>query len=226
MREFYTGATRDDEQDKLDYWGFESAIADEAFAAYMHKHRKQADGQIRDSDNWKMGLPIETYQRSLYRHVKAFKKAIEEDRYVDAVDIAQAIRFNIQGWTHEILKDRPPEEMPWIEDPNNVLGVFGRLSAWETLGHPDYKPGKGDTIKWSFTVNPGAGGVAENPGPTGAAAQTSEKLASVSEVQIPVKSAMSGEIKPLAEWGDWEPDAPVKKEVMEPVAKSEPMRLK
>jgi len=52
MREFDKGATRDDDDDKLDYDGFYHPLVMETFAKYMHKHRVQPDGNLRDSDNW------------------------------------------------------------------------------------------------------------------------------------------------------------------------------
>ena len=52
MRTFDTGATRDTDSDKLDFDGFLSPLALEAFAEYMHRHRQVADGSLRASDNW------------------------------------------------------------------------------------------------------------------------------------------------------------------------------
>jgi hypothetical protein len=51
MRTFKTGATRNDDSNKLDFEGFLSPTALEHFAEYMNKNRVQADGNIRDSDN-------------------------------------------------------------------------------------------------------------------------------------------------------------------------------
>ena len=57
MRTFDTGATRDSDNDKLDYEGFLSPLVLRRYAEYLHKHRKQSDGKIRTSDNWqKAGL--------------------------------------------------------------------------------------------------------------------------------------------------------------------------
>jgi len=46
-----TGATRDVDNDKYDYEGFLSPIVLHRYAQYMHKHRLQSDGELRDSDN-------------------------------------------------------------------------------------------------------------------------------------------------------------------------------
>jgi len=58
MRTFESGATRDDDGTKLDFDGFLSPQALEAYAKYMHKHRVQSDGKLRASDNWKHGMPL------------------------------------------------------------------------------------------------------------------------------------------------------------------------
>ncbi len=101
MRTFETGATRDQNEDKLDYKGFLSTIAIRHFAEYMHSHRKQADGSMRDSDNWKKGIPVEAYEESLTRHVFEWLEALERGDRQKAFDIAPAIWFNLQGWMHE-----------------------------------------------------------------------------------------------------------------------------
>jgi hypothetical protein len=69
MREFKSGATRDDDADKYDYEGFLSPLVLERYAEYMHKHRKQADGKMRDSDNWQKGIPVVQYMKSKLRHI-------------------------------------------------------------------------------------------------------------------------------------------------------------
>ena len=57
MRNFDTGATRDNDDEKMDYEGFLSPIVLKEFGRYMHKHRKQTDGKFRESDNWQKGMP-------------------------------------------------------------------------------------------------------------------------------------------------------------------------
>ena len=47
MRKFETGATRDEEIGKYDFEGFLAPTVLVRFAEYMHKHRIQADGNIR-----------------------------------------------------------------------------------------------------------------------------------------------------------------------------------
>jgi len=74
IRQFKSGATRDIDENKLDYEGFFSPIVLQRFAEYMNKHRIQPDGNIRDSDNWQklFGTPEEhksVCMKSLLRHV-------------------------------------------------------------------------------------------------------------------------------------------------------------
>lgn len=104
MRKFETGATRDANTDKLDYKGFLSMIAVNQFAQYMHKNRKQADGSIRGSDNWKLGIPVPAYEESFTRHVFEWLTALENGDREAAYEIAPAIFFNLQGWMHEMGK--------------------------------------------------------------------------------------------------------------------------
>jgi len=101
MRTFDTGATRDDNTHKVDYFGFLSPKAIRAFGAYMHKHRFQADGVVRSADNWKKGIPISAYVESLTRHQIEFMDAVSDGRWAEADEIACALWFNIQGYLHE-----------------------------------------------------------------------------------------------------------------------------
>lgn len=68
MRQFDTGATRDGDKYKHDYEGFESPLVQFAFGNYMDRHRYQADGRVRESDNWQKGMPITQYMKSIKRH--------------------------------------------------------------------------------------------------------------------------------------------------------------
>lgn len=124
MREFETGATRDTDEGKYDYEGFLSPLAIERYAEYMHKHRKQADGKMRDSDNWQKGIPITQYIKSLWRHFFAVWKghrlgAIQGD------DLC-AVIFNSMGALHEILKT---EKVGGCFDESDTIST----EAWEKL---------------------------------------------------------------------------------------------
>ena len=106
MRKFETGATRNLDDGKFDYDGFLSPLALKRFAEYMHKHRKQKDGTLRNSDNWQRGIPKEEYIKSLWRH---FMEVWENHRKGDSSkkieDALCAMYFNVQGYLHELLKE-------------------------------------------------------------------------------------------------------------------------
>ena len=111
LRTFNTGATRNSGKERLDPFGFISPEALYRFSQYMHKHRLQSDGNLRDSDNWKKGMPKDEYVRSFIRHAMDFWLVTSggKPRYDEAVDdpveIACAIMFNIQGYLHESLRE-------------------------------------------------------------------------------------------------------------------------
>ena len=115
MRQFDTGATRDDDTNKYDYEGFLSPIVLERYAQYMHKNRKQSDGKMRDSDNWQKGIPIEQYMKSQFRHFMttwSLHRAIqyfpddvaEDDNKQELEESLCAELFNTMGMLHELLK--------------------------------------------------------------------------------------------------------------------------
>lgn len=105
MRTFDTGATRDDDKDKLDYEGFLSPLVLIRFAEYMHKHRTQTDGGLRASDNWQRGIPMEQYMKSMWRHFMDLWFSHRFDAsIVDEEESLCALMFNIMGYLHETLK--------------------------------------------------------------------------------------------------------------------------
>lgn len=111
VRHFETGATRSDDSGKLDFDGFYSPIVMRRFAQYMHKCRKLPDGTMRDSGNWKAGIPIKQYIKSLWRHffaVWSWFNGYDPD-YVDIEEELCAVIFNAQGVLHEHLKAKGAE---------------------------------------------------------------------------------------------------------------------
>lgn len=112
MRTFETGATRDDDADKLDYEGFLSPIALERYAEYMHQHRVQADGELRDSDNWQRGMTTECYMKSMFRHFvdvwhlhRGYSRYDSSGRPVCREEALCALLFNVFGFLHETVKE-------------------------------------------------------------------------------------------------------------------------
>ena len=104
VRTFETGATRDSDEGKLDYEGFLSPLVLQRYAEYMHKHRKQSDGSMRDSDNWQKGMPLSVYIKSAWRH---FHDWWMEHRGLPSREGLEealcALMFNTMGYLHQVL---------------------------------------------------------------------------------------------------------------------------
>lgn len=110
IRKYETGATRDTDENKLKYEGFISPLVEKRFAEYMHVHRRQPDGNLRAPDNWQRGIPLSDYADSLVRHVQDFRLHVDgfaaEAVSQDLEDVLCAIRFNVDGYLFEILKQK------------------------------------------------------------------------------------------------------------------------
>ncbi len=113
VRKFETGATRSADTGKPDYDGYLSPLVLRSFGSYMTKHRYQADGSLRASDNWQRGIPREQYMKSLWRHFmdlwtlhRGYPVFDETGKKVTFEDSLNAILFNTQGYSHEYLKER------------------------------------------------------------------------------------------------------------------------
>lgn len=107
MRTFKSGATRDKENQKLDYEGFLSPLVLERFAKYMHQHRIQSNGKLRDSDNWQKGIPLNSYISSAWRHFMDWWKEHRGLQSQDGIeDAICALIFNASGYLHELLKKK------------------------------------------------------------------------------------------------------------------------
>ena len=109
MRTFSSGATRDSDDGKLDFEGFFSPLALRAFAEYMHANRVQTDGNVRASDNWQKGIPLDAYMKSMWRHFFAVWSTYRDEIDTGSTKNEQvqnlcALLFNVQGMLHEILK--------------------------------------------------------------------------------------------------------------------------
>jgi hypothetical protein len=110
IRKFETGATRDTDKDKLDYEGFLSPAVIEAYAMYMHKHRFQRDGAMRNSDNWQNLFGPDHYavcMKSLFRHFMdlwMYHRGLTPRETVD--DAMAGIMFNVMAYWHKLLKER------------------------------------------------------------------------------------------------------------------------
>lgn len=97
VTQFGTGAIRDSQDGKLDFLETISFTAHERYARYMTgKKRKYGTG------NFKKGIPIESYEKSLLRHIdKYFRNKYENGSDEPNEDHLAAIRFNVDGIMHE-----------------------------------------------------------------------------------------------------------------------------
>ena len=118
MRTFETGATRDQDTEKYDYEGFLCPLVLREFARYMHQHRRQADGNLRASDNWQQGIPADAYMKSLWRHFhdlwmlhRGHQPTDDQGNPVKLRDALCAILFNTSGYLHEDLKLPPVDQV-------------------------------------------------------------------------------------------------------------------
>ena len=129
MREFETGATRNDNEDKPNYEGFLSPLVIKEFGRYMHRHRIQADGKKRAGDNWQKGMSNDCYIDSLLRHVmdvwlhhRGYPAQAEED----LKEALCAILFNAQGYLlNTLLEGMQPVPCPPVPLLAHVCGKQG-----------------------------------------------------------------------------------------------------
>lgn len=78
----------------------------------MHKNRHQADGSLRDGDNWQKGIPFPAYMKSAWRHFMEWWShhrghPIKPKSSRDPQDIEEVLCsmiFNASGYLHEVLK--------------------------------------------------------------------------------------------------------------------------
>lgn len=114
IRKFESGATRDTDAGKLDYEGFLSPIVLNAYAEYLHKHRIQRDGNIRDSDNWQKLFGDTHYDvcmKSAWRHfmdVWMYHRGYKPRETID--DALGGLIFNMMAYWFALLKERGTEQ--------------------------------------------------------------------------------------------------------------------
>lgn len=106
MRNFKGGATRDSEENKIDYEGHLSPIVLEVFGEYMNRHRRTKQG-LRASDNWQKGIPKDVYAKSLWRHFLNFWKAHRGYKTEESIeDSLCGVLFNAMGYIYECRRDK------------------------------------------------------------------------------------------------------------------------
>ena len=109
MRTFETGATRNADDNKLDFEGFLSPLVLEEFAKYMHSHRLQADGKLRDSDNWQNLFGEKHYDvcmKSAWRHFFSWWKSHRGLPTEESIEQSIcALIFNANAYLHKLKKE-------------------------------------------------------------------------------------------------------------------------
>lgn len=108
IRTFDTGATRSPLGNKLAYSRFFDARVLKRYAEYMHEHRKQTDGELRDPDNWKNGIPQDSYVDSMYRHfmdVWLWSQGYFGEMTEEIETALCALMFNVHGLLFEVMRD-------------------------------------------------------------------------------------------------------------------------
>lgn len=117
-REFETGATRDEDEDKIDYEGHLSPLALTTFCEYMHSHRNMPDGTKRASDNWQKGIPQDAYVKSMFRHMMDVWANHRKVPSGEPMEVALCgVIFNAMGLLHEIEASKRSTLDSWGHSP-------------------------------------------------------------------------------------------------------------
>ena len=122
IRHFESGATRNIDTGKFDYEGFLNPEVLYAFGQYMHEHRHQRDGSLRDSDNWQKGIPFRVYVKSLVRHVIDLWRMERGYRVINPdtmqphtqQELCCAIVFNAFGYLKELVDPSRINALPGL----------------------------------------------------------------------------------------------------------------
>lgn len=160
MRVSETGATRNADSHKNDYEGFLSPTVIQAFGDYMHSHRMQADGKLRDSDNWQKGLKQDWYMKSMWRHFldiwsihRGIARFDETGKEIDKVEALCATLFNVQGMLHEELKRKAELKNPYKAIYNTPFSHIP--DSW---GGTTEMSDISGTVTYAQAYEPGGGG--------------------------------------------------------------------
>lgn len=117
IRAFDTGATRDTAEGKPDYEAFLSGPVLRSFGRYMHDHRKQSDGSLRDGDNWQKGFGPkhqDVCMKSAWRHFFDLWDIhrgypvydLKDGHQITLEEACNAVMFNVQAILHQHLKEK------------------------------------------------------------------------------------------------------------------------
>lgn len=121
-REFTTGAKRDTEEGKLRFHAALSPYALEAWVDYCRRHNNQVH---RCEENWKRGMPLESFISSHFRHAHHWWKMhdttlgngdLTEGERRELIEALCAVLFNAHGYLHELTK---PGERQMLNEHTN-----------------------------------------------------------------------------------------------------------
>lgn len=109
VRKFEGGATRDTIEGKLSYVKALCPNVLRCYMEYLGRHRLQSDGNMREWDNWKQGMPQEVYLDGLGRHfwnvwlLLCSYEAYDNHGAVTLEDSLCGVIFNAMGILYEEL---------------------------------------------------------------------------------------------------------------------------
>lgn len=96
-REFASGAKRDTNEGKVDFRAILSPAALQMFGDYMVRHNTMREGEKRSQDNWKKGMPLDSFIESFFRHTHELHAALERDDQWEIEEAMCGCFFNLQG---------------------------------------------------------------------------------------------------------------------------------
>ncbi len=144
-RHFDTGAQRNEDSEKLDYAGFLHPLVIQRFATYMHGHRKLEDGSLRASDNWTLGIPLDSTMSSGWRHFQDWW--LEHKGYESREGLEDALcglLFNVQSYLLTVLEEKE-EKYELTEEAKESLEA-SNLLPYEKEKDPDILNTKEDSL--------------------------------------------------------------------------------
>lgn len=139
IRQFSTGATRNLDDTKPDPEGFLSPYSISAYSDYMNRNRLQADGSVRDSDNWQKGIPLSSYMKSAFRHfLEVWMYHRTGERGSKMQSALSALFFNVHGYLHEVTKAQ--EELSCHQSPSSSPSSKSSASGRKSSLNSSRKP--------------------------------------------------------------------------------------
>lgn len=123
LTKFDTGAVRDTSSSKEDYIETTSWLALQAYANYM-----TSKATTYGSGNWRKGIPVKSYERSLMRHIQKYLANKYDNAGLEPnEDHLCAAMFNLMGLIHEREKLKleserglKPGNIPVIPESNRA----------------------------------------------------------------------------------------------------------